>query len=50
MREFSLMPPPPPREFEDLARWEALKRFLDGDEEGALDLLAVAREMAGVAT
>lgn len=35
-----------PAEIEDLVRREALKRFLEGDEEGALDLLAVARTMA----
>jgi hypothetical protein len=31
---------------EDTVRREALKRYLEGDEEGALDLLAAARAMA----
>jgi hypothetical protein len=35
---------------EDVVRREALKRYLEGDEEGALDLLAAARAMAGDAT
>lgn len=34
---------------EDAARREALKRYLDGDEEGALDLLAAAHAMAAPA-
>lgn len=34
------------QELEDLARREALASYLKGDEEGALDLLAVARAMA----
>jgi hypothetical protein len=31
---------------EDRVRREALAQFLEGEEEGALDLLAVARAMA----
>lgn len=34
------------QELEDVVRREALARFLAGDEEGSLDLLAAAREMA----
>lgn len=36
-----------PPTLEDFVRREAFQRYLEGDEEGALDLLAVARAMAG---
>lgn len=40
-------PPAPFAEgLEDTARREALRKFNEGDEEGALDLLAAAREIA----
>jgi hypothetical protein len=37
-----------PAELEDTVRREALKRYLEGAEEQALDLLAVARAIATV--
>lgn len=40
------MPPPSSAEFEEVARRGALRWFLEGNEEGALDLLRAAREMA----
>jgi hypothetical protein len=41
--------PPTPADLEDTVRRAALKRYLEGDEEQSLDLLAVARAMAGAA-
>lgn len=38
-----------PAILEDFVRRAAFERYLEGDEEGALDLLAVARAMAGEA-
>jgi hypothetical protein len=38
-----------PTDLEDHVRREALKRYLEGDEEQSLDLLAVARAMTGAA-
>jgi len=38
--------PPSPAELEDTVRREALRRYLEGGEEQALDLLAVARAIA----
>lgn len=38
--------PAQPDGLEDQIRREALKRYLDGDEEQALDFLAVARAIA----
>jgi hypothetical protein len=40
------MTPALPAELEDTVRREALRRYLKGGEEQALDLLAVARAMA----
>lgn len=38
-----MTPPATPADLEDTVRREALKRYLEGDEEQSLDLLAVAR-------
>lgn len=40
-------PAPAAKGFEDLARRGALEWFLEGNEEGAEDLLAAARAIAG---
>jgi len=44
-----MSPPTTPADLEDTVRREALKRYLDGDEEQSLDLLAVARAMLLIA-